>query len=239
MKTNLLIATVMLMSAAAFGQQADSKTTQSETVQAAKTKNGTDASVHAYASTRVKSKAAGSVENQVALAGKKSKKTVSSADKKVSGQAKSAIGKSQETTEGNTSANASIKTNSGAKAGSENNKLSQDASSNTKLSASSSDAKSRADGLSQEGKTTVQTKANESVKTTASVKNEAGKSMEKTADNVKTDMNKAQTTAKTSVDAGSSTAVKTAAGVKQSVKPRPVSVKMHSQIKANAGIKIK
>jgi hypothetical protein len=41
------------------------------------------------------------------------------------------------------------------------------------------------------------------------------------------------------VDAGSSTTVKAAGGIKQSVKPQPASVKVHSQIKTNAGIKIK
>jgi hypothetical protein len=39
MKTKLLIATALLLSAASFGQQADTKTTQSETVQAATSQN--------------------------------------------------------------------------------------------------------------------------------------------------------------------------------------------------------
>jgi hypothetical protein len=239
MKTNLLIATAMLLSATTFGQQTETKTAQSETAQAATIKNGSDASVQAYASTRVKSKASGSVENQVIPAKKQAKKTSSSAEKKASVLANSAIGKGQGATEGNTSANTSIQANSSAKAGSGNNKLSQDASLNTGLNASSSDSKSRVEGLSQEGQSTVQTKTNESLKTTASVKKEADKGIAETAGNMRTDLNKAQTTAKTRADAGSSTAVKAAGGIKQSVKPQPVSVKVHSQIKTNAAIKIK
>jgi hypothetical protein len=77
------------------------------------------------------------------------------------------------------------------------------------------------------------------LKTTASVKKEADKSTAEAAGNARTDLKNTQTTAKTRVDASSSTAVKTAGGIKQSVKPWPVSVKVHSQIKTNAGIKIK
>jgi hypothetical protein len=239
MKTNLFIVTALLLSAASFGQQADTKTTQSETAQAATIKNGSDAGVQAYANTGIKSKAAGSIENPVIPAKKKVKKTSSSVEKKASGQAKSAIDKSQGATEGNTSAHASLQANSGANAGSGNNKLSQDASLNTGLKASSSDAKRQVDGLSGEGQATVHTKTNESLKTTASVKNEADKGIQETAGNAKTDMSKAGTTAKTRVETGSSTAVKAAGGIKQSVKPRPVSVKVHSKIKTNAGIRIK
>ena len=239
MKTNLFIATAMLLSAASFGQQADTKTTQSETVQAATIKNGSDASVQASTNTSIKSKAAGSLENQVITEKKKVKGTGASTEKKASGQAKSAIDKSQGATEGNTSADASLQANSGANAGFGNNKLSQDASLNTGLKASSADAKKQADVLSGEAKATGHTKTNESLKTTANVKNEADKSIAETAGKTKTDMNKAETTAKTRVDAGSSTTVKAAGGIKQSIKPRPVSVKVHNQIKTNAGLKIK
>jgi hypothetical protein len=181
MKTYLLIATVMLFSAATFGQQTETKTTQSEAVKAATIKNGKNASVQANASTRVKSKAS------------------------VSG----------------------------------NNKLSQDASLNSGLKASSSDAKSRVDGLGQEGQATAHTKTNESLKTTATEKNEADNGIAKTASSSRSDLNKTQTTAKSSVDAGSSIAVHEAGGIKKSVKPHPASIKVQSQIKANAGIKIK
>jgi hypothetical protein len=232
MKTNLLMATAMLLSAASFGQQADTKTTQSETVQAATIKNGSDASVQAYTNTGIKSEA---VDHSVTSAKKKVKKTGSSVEKK----AKSAIDKNQGATEGNTSAHASLQANSGANAGSGNNKLSQDASLNTGLKASSADAKKQAEVLSGEAKATGYTKTNESLKTTASMKNEADKSIAETAGKTKTDMNKAETTAKTSVGAGSSTTVKAAGGIKQSIKPRPVSVKVHNQIKTNAGLKIK
>jgi hypothetical protein len=189
MKTNLLFATAILLSAATFGQQTETKTTQSVAAQATTIESRSNASVQAYASTSVKA----------------------------SRQAKSPIYKGQVTTKENTSANASLQANSDKNAGSAYNNPRQDASLNAGLNASSSDAKTRMDGLSKEAKATVQTGTQESMKTTASVKKEADKSIAETAGSVK---------------AGAS-------GIKQSVKPRPVSIKVHSQIKANAGIKIK
>jgi hypothetical protein len=236
MKTNLFMATALLLSAAGFGQQADTKTTQSETAQVATVKNGSDASIKAYANTGINSEA---VDHTVISAKKKVKKTGSSVEKKASGQAKSAIDKSQGATEGNTSAQSSLQANSDAKAGSGNNKPGRDASLNTGLKASSSDAKRGEGVLSGEGQATVHAKSNESLKTTARVKNGADQGISETAGKTRTDVNKAETTAKTRVDAGSSTAVKTAGGIKQSIKPRPVSVKVQSQMKTNAGIKIK
>ncbi|HEY1872082.1 MAG TPA: hypothetical protein VGG71_13560 [Chitinophagaceae bacterium] len=221
MKTNLLIATAIFFSAVTFGQQ-----------------TGSDANVQASANTSIKSGASGSVQNQVISAKKHVKKSSSSVEKKASGQAKSAIAKSQEATEG-ARENASLQASSGANAGSGNNKLSQDASLNAGLKASSRDAKNHVDGLSQEGRATVQAKTNESPKTTASVKNETDKGLAETTGNARTDMNKVQTTTKSGVDAGSSTAVKTAGTIKKSVKPQPASIRVHTQIKANAGIKIK
>jgi hypothetical protein len=239
MKTKLLIATALLLSAASFGQQADTKTTQSETVQAATSQNGSDASEKAYVNTRLVSRTAGSTENQVITEKKKVKRVSASVEKKASGQAKSAVDKGQAATEGNTSTHASLQANSGSNAGSRNNKLSQDASLNTGLKVSSADEKKQADVLSGEANATGRTKANESLKTTARVKNEADKDKTESAGKTRTDMNKAETTAKTKVDAGSSTAVKATGGIKQSIKPRPVSVKVHNQIKTNAGLKIK
>jgi hypothetical protein len=221
MKTNLLIATAILFSGVTFGQQ-----------------TGSDANVQASANTSIKSGASGSVQNQVISAKKHVKKLSSSVEKKATVQAKSTISSSQEATEG-ARENASLQASSGANAGSGNNKLSQDASLNAGLKASSRDAKNHVDGLSQEGKATVQAKTNESLKTTASVKNEADKGLAETTGNARTDMNKVQTTTKSGVAAGSSTTVKTTGTFNKSVKPRPASIKVHSQIKANAGIKIK
>jgi hypothetical protein len=217
MKTNLLIATALLLSAAGFSQQSDTKTIQSET---ASDKIGGDASVQVSAHTRIKSGAAGSAENQVAMAKKKAKTVSSSTEKKASGQANAAIDKSREATEGNTSAQTSLQSNSDANAGSGNNKQGRDASLITGSKASASGATGNAGVPGKEGQATAATKTTEALKTTTMVKNETEKGITKTAD-------------------GSSRSVKAAGGNNQSVKPRSVQVKAHSQIKTNAGIKIK
>jgi hypothetical protein len=70
------------------------------------------------------------------------------------------------------------------------------------------------------------------------VKAEANNSLAKTGDKTKTTLKKVDADVKTGASAGSSAAIKTGTGIQHTVKPRPASVKMQSQVKTNAGIKI-
>ncbi|MDP9041891.1 MAG: hypothetical protein M3N30_07905 [Bacteroidota bacterium] len=209
MKTNLLVATALLLSAVTFGQQTDPASGQPATAPE-NAQKGDAASVKSSTSADVKTGVGGAAENQAALTKKQTVKAGSSFEKNAAGQAKSAIDKDKGSIGTNQDANASIQVSSGANTGWGNNKLSQDASLNNSLGGSSSDAKNRMNGLSQDGKATEKAKINESLHAATGLKKEADKSV-----------------------------VATAANIKQSAKPQPVSFKMQSQIKTTAALKIK
>jgi hypothetical protein len=238
MKTNLLVATALLLSAVTFGQQADPASGQPATAPE-NAQKGDAASVKSSTSADIKTGVVGTAENQAALTKKQIVKTGSSIGKKAAGQAKSAIDKDKGPIGTNQDANASIQISSGANTGRGNNKLSQDASLNNSVGGSSSDAKNRMNGLSQDGKATEKAKINESLHAATGLKKETDKSVVATAAKSGMEVKKVQENAKTKVDAGSGTTIKTASVIKQSAKAQPVSFKMQSQIKTTAAIKIK
>jgi hypothetical protein len=221
MKTKVLFAAALLLSASSFAQEVAVKNEQaasaSTTVKSGSTAN---TNISSSSNTEVNSNAAEKVAAKADQKGQEANKTVTTQKEAVTGQVRTDIATTQKSMQETSNGSGDIHANAQADARSGSNKVDQDASLNSQGAVSAEGFKSSGKELKKEGQTSLNSQTASAVQITNHGVNQTKRAVTKT-------------------NASTATAIHSSAGIANSAKPKPASIKMNTRLKSNTGLKIK
>jgi hypothetical protein len=215
MKTNLLFAASLFLSTASFAQEATTKNDQTTTAVAiiSNPEKPSYANVSTSSNSSVKISAADKIAQK--------------ADQTKQGVKKEAAGQ-KEALESQKLPDAGISTDAGISAETKSNKLSQETSLNSQANVSAESAKSNGKELKEKGQASLNSGTASAIETNNKIEKQTKSGLIQTNSDVKKDAKLVK-----------STSVKAVKNISKTVKPIPASLKMHTELKGNAGLKIK
>jgi hypothetical protein len=241
MKTKVLFAAALLLSASAFAQEVAVKNKQAASVSTTADKSGStaNASINSSSKTTIKSSAADKAAMNAGQNEQEANKTVVTQKESVAGQARTNIATAQKTIQEKSNGSGSIHASAQAGAHSESNKISQDASLSNQGTISAEGVKSSGKEVKKEGQASLNTQTAAAVQTANQGVNQTKSSLAKTNASAEKQAKMADGKVKAHANAGTANAIHSGAGIANASKPKPASVKMQTQLKSNARLKIK
>ena len=216
MKTTLLFSACLFIAAASFAQTTVKNDQESKTatnVNAGKSGLQSGSSTNASSSASIYSDAVNKTETKVQSDAKKGKKAISAEKKTASEKVKATEKEVKNTASGDHFVSGEEKSDADVSAGNKGNKIDENSSLNGQALVSVSGAETTGKQLEKDGKTSVASTKSVAAQNSDAVKAKADKAVIKADKKVKT----------------SGTAVKT----------KPANIKMNTQVKTNAAIRIK
>jgi hypothetical protein len=240
MKTKVLFAAALLLSASSFAQEVAVKNEQaasaSTTVKPGSTAN---ANISSSSKTEIKSNAAENSSMKADQKVREANTTVTTQKEALTGQVQADMATTHKTVQEKRNESGDIHVNAQADAGSGRNKVGRDASLNNQEAVSAEGFKGSGKELKKEGQASLNTQVASTAQITNHEANRTKSTVTKTNAGVEKEAKMVNGKAKTQASAGATTAIHSGAGITNGAKPKPASIKMNTQLKSNSGLKIK
>ena len=244
MKSKALFVAALLLSTAAFSQDLSAKSEQAAKVKATtqtagKSSASADATATSSTNAKVKTHAFNKAEEKANSTKQETKEKSTAQKKAVSAEMKEDESQAKETTQESKEASVGVHSNTSERSENRNNKVSSKASLNSQASVSSDGVKSATGELKNEGKAVVDTRISPTRKEGNQMKEQTSSNLSKTGGKVKANVKTVNNGIQSNTSTSARESVKAGTGINPAVKPKPVVTKINTQVRTNAGLKIR